>query len=370
MNYLITKQYTVFDTPIKRCVTQDNLEVEIDTVLVFRIVNPRDFQLRLSPEKLEALMRDAQEEAVRALARKTPVKDVYSLSGRSTSEMIEEMNAKFTDFGIQVKNVTITSVRIPEDLAETYQNVSTITTRELHQQETQDKRLMEQQFEKELDEERTRLSAEREAQEKRIQILSVNRTAEIKLEKQETESKVANLEAELQGQLTKIRVTAARAAEEFATKKNTELGKIRAETEAEIAKLRSETTAKCRELMANAEFKERELAAKAVNLQADTEMDVSSMLEAKREFELDKRRLDVMMNLVNNDNLSIMGANGMVTKHQGEAGAGHPINGILREKAMMEYISSLASQTGGSTGLVGNQVLGAALAGAQGTRKL
>jgi len=96
---LVTKQSVVFDMPVKGCKTLDNITVEINLSVVFRIMGEeakgedpelvRDFVYRVSPKGLETQLRDAGEEAVRSLARSILHTEVYGLrntSGKSQSE--------------------------------------------------------------------------------------------------------------------------------------------------------------------------------------------------------------------------------------------------------------------------------------------
>ncbi|RHY98669.1 hypothetical protein DYB37_000977 [Aphanomyces astaci] len=94
--YLVTKQYVVFDTPVKGCKTADDVTVQIDMCLVFRITGDaskgedpnlvKRFVYELGPQGLETQLRDAQEEAVRALARSVQHTEVYSLRDGTVKE--------------------------------------------------------------------------------------------------------------------------------------------------------------------------------------------------------------------------------------------------------------------------------------------
>jgi len=86
---LVTKQSVVFDMPVKGCKTLDNITVEIDLSIVFRIMGEeskgedpelvRDFVYRVTPNGLQTQLRDAGEEAVRSLARSILHTEVYGL---------------------------------------------------------------------------------------------------------------------------------------------------------------------------------------------------------------------------------------------------------------------------------------------------
>ncbi|OQR92108.1 hypothetical protein ACHHYP_04065 [Achlya hypogyna] len=97
--YLITMQNVVFDTPVKGCKTADDVTVHIDMCLVFRIMGDiekgedpmlvKRFVYELGPQGLETQLRDAQEEAVRALARSVEHTEVYSLRDGTVKERFQ-----------------------------------------------------------------------------------------------------------------------------------------------------------------------------------------------------------------------------------------------------------------------------------------
>lgn len=93
---MITKQHIVFNTPVKGCKTADDVTVQIDMTLVFRIMG--DTSLNEDPEivrkfvygmgvgSLQQQLADAQEEAARQLCRSTTHDEVYHLRSSPLSE--------------------------------------------------------------------------------------------------------------------------------------------------------------------------------------------------------------------------------------------------------------------------------------------
>jgi hypothetical protein len=52
VNRLVSRQYLIFDTPVKDCKTQDNITVNIDVLIVLEVVNAHSFVYGLGPENL------------------------------------------------------------------------------------------------------------------------------------------------------------------------------------------------------------------------------------------------------------------------------------------------------------------------------
>ncbi|ETK78454.1 hypothetical protein F441_15812 [Phytophthora nicotianae CJ01A1] len=102
VSHLITKQFIVFETPIKGCKTADNVTVRIDICLIFRIMGDmskgedpnlvRRFVYELGPNGLEVQLRAAQDEAVRALARSVQHTEVYRLRDGTMQEKFHTGN--------------------------------------------------------------------------------------------------------------------------------------------------------------------------------------------------------------------------------------------------------------------------------------
>lgn len=98
ISHLVTCQTVVLDLPVKACKTKDNVTVNIDVALAFRIMGDADqgedpdlvrkFVYELKPRGLEQQLRDAQDEAVRGLARSLLHTEIYGIrSGVSTKKM-------------------------------------------------------------------------------------------------------------------------------------------------------------------------------------------------------------------------------------------------------------------------------------------
>ncbi|KAG7377960.1 hypothetical protein PHYPSEUDO_010750 [Phytophthora pseudosyringae] len=170
VSQLVTKQYIVFDTPVKGCKTADDVTVGIDMCLILRIMGDeakgedpglvRRFVYELGPNGLEIQLRAAQDEAVRALTRSVEHTEVYQLRDgtmrerfktgalnartnrlrvfdefhapqEDTEEKEEEdpnekkvlycvtedikrsLNEQFNAYGVQITSVAITNVTLP-----------------------------------------------------------------------------------------------------------------------------------------------------------------------------------------------------------------------------------------------------------------
>jgi len=83
VTHLVTKQYVVFDAPIKECPTKDNVMVQIDVSVVISVDDSEEgvynFVYKLGPERLEDMLKAYTEEAVRQMARQKKFSTIYDL---------------------------------------------------------------------------------------------------------------------------------------------------------------------------------------------------------------------------------------------------------------------------------------------------
>lgn len=94
VSHLVTRQFVVYDTPVKECPTADNVMVEIDVSVVFHIreneESVKNFVYKLGPERLESMLRAFQEEAVRSMVRRKKYSNIYDLMDTEEVEQKRE----------------------------------------------------------------------------------------------------------------------------------------------------------------------------------------------------------------------------------------------------------------------------------------
>ncbi len=89
ISYLITKQSVVFHVPVRSCKTHDDITVDIDVSITFRIMGDsevgedtylvRKFMNKLKASGLEQQLRGAQEAMMRALVRNMSHSSIYGI---------------------------------------------------------------------------------------------------------------------------------------------------------------------------------------------------------------------------------------------------------------------------------------------------
>lgn len=107
VSHLVTKQSMVFNTPIKRCKTKDNVSVDIDTSIVFRVMGDKEreedpynvykFIHFVTARGLQQQLMDAQSEAMRTLVRSIDHNEVFGLRNLSEKEL-KDLQSQITEF--------------------------------------------------------------------------------------------------------------------------------------------------------------------------------------------------------------------------------------------------------------------------------
>ncbi|RHY22328.1 hypothetical protein DYB32_009531, partial [Aphanomyces invadans] len=377
--YLVTKQYVVFDTPVKGCKTADDVTVQIDMCLVFRITGDESkgedpnlvkrFVYEMGPQGLETQLRDAQEEAVRALARSVQHTEVYSLRDGTvkerfknelqlrppaplspvnhddeekddapligprmalkdadtgdeghweeppaarviycvTEDMKNNLNKQFNPYGVEITSVAITNVKLPPNFESQMEEKTTYTSAIKEQTMKQQSDMQLLQYREEID--TTKLSK-----------------SMIRMEEEETGRQQC---AEIQKQIdmicantqllqTKINQDRQVRCSKIAADAQLEISKLTAETEmiqaeidaaceADITKIHAELHALRLKMDADVAQIQAIGEAKAKEIISEAEGIASMKLAKQRAFTLQMQRLDVMAALAANDQVVIAG---------------------------------------------------------------
>ncbi|DAZ95497.1 TPA: hypothetical protein N0F65_001977, partial [Lagenidium giganteum] len=369
VSHLVTKQYIVFETPVKGCKTADDVTVRIDMCLVIRIMGDRAkgedpglvrrFVYELGPNGLEVQLRAAQDEAVRALARSVLHTEVYKLrdgtlrenfatggldmlNGRGppqppdevvpinndpthdkpadgptvrdpshiyfvTEDIKKNLNLQFNTYGVQITSVAITNVKLPSQFQEQMQSKTThlSTIKEQNMKQLSDMQLL--QYKEEID--TTKLA-------RKMMLMEEEQTgkakcAEIQKEIDMVAADTKMIQDQLQ-QETKVkcnRVTAdtALTIEQIhaETQKISTEISFRCDTEIQLLEAEKEAL----RVQLNAQIDEIRISgeAKALEISAKAEGVAAKKLEKYRQHMLDIRRLDLLTSLAKNDKVVVTG---------------------------------------------------------------
>ena len=390
ISHLVTKQSIVFDTPIRGCKTMDDVTVTIDVCVVFRIMGDemlgedpslvREFVHTLGPTELGRQLKDAQDERVRALARSVKHTEVYSLRSRGsrfalgssrrdsrknsaadfdqkvdvdgatseshdlvnkkairvTENMKQRLNAQFNKYGVQIIDVAIQHVSLPNNIAKQMEARTTYIA-EIEEQKQKQLRDMQSVNQREEIETLQQKHAEEHALEReRGEKLLAD--AQMKHERTlvMTERHLADIHEQTKTTIMGIRSESKLDVQRLASERDSILEDWRARAVAETEKLLASCEAYETKKNAEAKLVEIRHAAMSKKLVADVEGKSKDHLKRKRTFLLQKKEIEMFSALAENERVVITG------KHTGQ--------GMLPDLVMSQKHSNvLLNVNNGST---------------------
>ncbi|KAE9358838.1 hypothetical protein PF008_g2513 [Phytophthora fragariae] len=369
VSHLVTKQFIVFETPIKGCKTLDNVTVRIDMCLIFRIMGDASkgedpklvqrFVYELGPNGLEVQLRAAQDEAVRGLARSVQHTEVYKLRdgtmqenfntgklamlkredsertptevkticedesanpdapqspppGQNTPYFVTEdikknLNAQFNTYGVEITSVAITNVKLPPTFVEQMQSRTThlSTIKEQNMKQMNDMQMLS--YKEEID--TTKLA-------RKMMLMEEEQTGKAKgaeiqkeIDMVDTDTRVIQnqIAQETKVQCNKIAAEASLAIEHIHADTDRISSEIAFRSDTDIRLVQAEEEACKMQLQAEVEELISGGEAKAKEIIARAEGAAAKKLEKFRAHQLDMQRLEVLHSLSQNPKTIVTG---------------------------------------------------------------
>jgi len=116
VSHLVSRQAFTYNCPVAEVPTLDNVMCKVDAVLNFKITQPDVFILRIGVQRADELLKAGCEEGLRKLARRFTVGRVKMLRGQSTGPLLDIMNKKFRNTGLEFQSARVTEVTMPPEL--------------------------------------------------------------------------------------------------------------------------------------------------------------------------------------------------------------------------------------------------------------
>ena len=115
--YIITKNTITYKSPVINIPTKDNVRINIDIDLMFRILDDEEsvkkFVYKMGAARLDDFLLIEVDEAIRTFIRSVNHDKVLDLKSELATQMIEGLNGKFKSFGVFFENVSISSLKVP-----------------------------------------------------------------------------------------------------------------------------------------------------------------------------------------------------------------------------------------------------------------
>jgi len=308
--YVVSAQSCTYDAPVKHCPTEDDVHVNIDVVIIFQINEPHDFIYKLGAKNFDEYLSGTVDEAVRMLVRKENHQTVYGLRSERAGVMLDILNNKFSACGVMFQDVKITSIWLPDELAQCLE----VTTK---MQKAMEKLERHHEFEVLHIKQESEMQIE-EIRRKGEQVLvsesGRKKRAEIEFEqrsvKADEEGKVALIEAEAktEAMLLETQTQLSRTKTQLETWRIAELAK--AESDGSAMRVKAELEAEEAVIQAGWQEEKMICEAEATKHEASAEGEASKCLAAKRKHELELREKAILMKLAGQGNFNLIGTAG------------------------------------------------------------
>ena len=120
ISHVVSRQVFTFNAKPKSCPTRDSVFVDINLSINLAIGNEYDrvnaFVYQLGAERLDAYLVMQVEESIRTLVYGVDHSRVNDLRSEFATEMMRTLSSKLVPLGVDVRNVKITAVSLPQEL--------------------------------------------------------------------------------------------------------------------------------------------------------------------------------------------------------------------------------------------------------------
>lgn len=132
ISHIVTQGSKTYNAPVQNCPTADNVLVNVDVSITFYIGpgvdEAKKFVYSLGASRLDELLSSQTEEAIRALVYGVPAMRVHDLREEFAIGMLNNLNQTVNRYGVNISNVKITNVKLPNELEQTLQNTASFKT--------------------------------------------------------------------------------------------------------------------------------------------------------------------------------------------------------------------------------------------------
>jgi regulator of protease activity HflC (stomatin/prohibitin superfamily) len=135
VSHLVTTREIPFEAAVSGVVTSDDVRVDVDILLTFRIVQPEKFVYAIAPSDFDQVFQGTCQESVRHLVRGIAIDGVFDLAEQESRTLSEEIGAPLSAYGVSVERVLITLVAPPAEFVASRQGRRLATLQQLEQGE-------------------------------------------------------------------------------------------------------------------------------------------------------------------------------------------------------------------------------------------
>mmetsp|Transcript_14177 Transcript_14177/g.20902 ORF Transcript_14177/g.20902 Transcript_14177/m.20902 type:complete len:412 (+) Transcript_14177:134-1369(+) len=314
ISHIVTRATITYNAPARDCPTADNVMVNVDLSLTFRIGPDadaaRNFVYRLGAHRFDELLSAETEEAIRGLVYSVTHDKVNDLREEFALGMLSTLNSKVNIYGVQITNVKITDVQLPRELQLRLERTTAFKTKMGEQEKSHENRVrvLEDEATKEL--ETIRKSNARKIQ----QIVAEQKRYEIERremeEKAKGEARVQEVTAMTRADVALKKAKGEEVVEKVRARQNAEALLKGTQVKSQTMKIEADRKANVMIKNSEAALKVSESNAAAMIAKAEAEAEGAEALAEKRRYELEWARLKVLERIAGKGRKFITGDKG------------------------------------------------------------
>eukprot|EP00592_Proboscia_alata_P026270 CAMPEP_0194447816 /NCGR_PEP_ID=MMETSP0176-20130528/129218_1 /TAXON_ID=216777 /ORGANISM="Proboscia alata, Strain PI-D3" /LENGTH=414 /DNA_ID=CAMNT_0039274719 /DNA_START=21 /DNA_END=1265 /DNA_ORIENTATION=+ len=311
ISHIVTRATITYNAPTRNCPTADNVMVNVDLSLTFRIGPDIDaathFVYKMGAHRLDELLSAESEESIRGLVFSVTHDRVNDLREEFALGMLATLNGKVAPYGIQVMNVKITDVKLPQELQTRLERTTAFKTKMGEQEKTHENRIRVLQDGATKD-----LETIRKGNARKIQEIVVERKR-YEIERREMEEKargdarVEEVKAMSYADVALKKAKGDDQVQRVGAQQNAEALLKNAQVNCQRMKIEAEKSANVMVKESEAKLKVSESQAGSMIARAEAEAEGAEALAEKRRYELEWARLDVMKKIAQNGRKFITG---------------------------------------------------------------
>eukprot|EP00308_Calcidiscus_leptoporus_P012719 CAMPEP_0119364504 /NCGR_PEP_ID=MMETSP1334-20130426/11408_1 /TAXON_ID=127549 /ORGANISM="Calcidiscus leptoporus, Strain RCC1130" /LENGTH=426 /DNA_ID=CAMNT_0007380221 /DNA_START=72 /DNA_END=1352 /DNA_ORIENTATION=- len=314
VSHMVTLATITYNAPSRQVPTADNVMVDINLSLTFRIDKSTDdayaFVYKLGTTRFDEFLAAEVEEGIRGLVYSVTHDRVNDLREEFAQGMLFGLEKKFKPFGVCIRNVKITEVKLPTTLQDQLEQTTAFKSRiaEVAKKHENTIRVLSDEASQQLEQvirNNNRRTQDLMAQCHKYEIehkeIIDEMVGSARVQEMEAQSKIDVAIGQAKGDLEVASAEGAREAEEIRRQMQiaSDQRRVKADQEANVVVLNSEAVKQT-----------AENEAKALVASAEAENNSTAGLEVKRKYELEWERLQIMQSLASNGRRFVSGTTG------------------------------------------------------------
>jgi len=113
VSHVVTTRDTPFDAPSVEVATSDDVRVNVDLLVTFRIIAPERFVFAISASDFDQVLQATCQEAIRMLVRSKPSTEILDVGDMDAEHLRGGIGARLDPYGVEMVRVVLTHVIPP-----------------------------------------------------------------------------------------------------------------------------------------------------------------------------------------------------------------------------------------------------------------